>query len=991
MNCGQKVSERISTDEAHLIHLATAAPPPLIEKVQAASNLSGERRLVTALFVDVVGSTMLTEEVGADGWSMIVNNMCDRFCSIIYRYEGTIARFVDDELLAFFGAPVAHEDDPVRAVRAALEILDAVHQYAADVLQEFAVDFGVRLSLSTGPVIIGPVSGSLHYEYSALGGKINLAALLEGTKRPMAVLVSEDTYRLIAPFFNCDDLGKVDVKGQTEAVHIYQVRSLNMDLDRARGFSGLESPMLGRDFELETLLQLTETVAAGLGRAALIVGESGLGKTRLIDEWKTAVAQTKHQTELQWAEGHCLSYEQGLAYYLLSDLLRSIIGVSETASEPEIRTSLHRITNELFGDAVLDVYPYLGHLLSLTLEEEALGRIQPLDPPALQAQYLLAFKRLLSALANNGPLVLILEDLHWADPSSTDILSQLLPLAFTRPLLFCLVTRPHRNSPGWKLITDGREIMGGRFIELKLKVLSDKDSQRLVSNLVEIETLPKQVQEIILKKAEGNPFFVEEVLRMLIDEGAIRRQNRNWIARIEEKAIGIPDNLQGLLLARMDRLPDAAKHTLRVASVIGRRFPVKVLEEVLSQDDRETMLVNQLGKLESIGLIQVSQVKPELVYRFRHTLLQDAIYNSLLKADRRQLHLSVGSAMERIYSEQIEQIAPQLAHHFSIANDNQCALKYLSVAGDIALNSYANQEAESCYRQALALDPSQPKQATLFFKLGQALYWQSHFQDAIQVWREGINLYQALGDNNGVALLFARSARAIWGAGDTPGGLSLCQEGLEAVASAPESPGLALLLHEAARAYLFNGLPDKARPLCQQALEVAERWHDVAVQAEALATLGLLSAQNPKEALAALNKAAELAEDANLLSQAARAHINLAAFMATSMPDYQAARDHYQRAAELQRLRGSTAGELLGLGGMVGVMLESGDFNEVETTLPVMRQRLSELTNPGPAAFHIRISEALLRRYRGDLADAALRLQGLQSEERKTWQSPEFG
>ncbi len=500
LNCGRPVSERTPTDEAHLIHLAAAAPPPLVEKVHAAATLTGERRQVTALFVDVVGSTALSQQVGPAGWSTIMNIMRDWFCPVIYRYEGTIARFVGDELLAFFGAPVAHEDDPVRAVHAALEILDIVAQRAVDKGQEPAVDFGVRISLSTGPVTIGPVSSDLQFEYSALEGTLNLAAQLEATKQPMAVLVSQDTYRLIAPFFDCVNLGQVGGKSQTETIHIYQVTGVKTDLKQVQGLAGLESPMVGRDSELETLLQLTETVAAGLGRVALIVSESGLGKTRLIAEWKTAVTQLTLQPPLQWAEGRCLSYGQGQSYHLLRDLLHSLIDVPATAGEPENRAALYSLTRQLFGDSALEVYPYLGHLLSLALKEEALARVQSLDPPALQAQYLVAFRRLLTALAARGPLVLILEDLHWADPSSVDILSKLLPLAAAAPLLFCLVTRPHPETAGWKLVTTGREILGGRFSEWTLNHLAETDSRQLVSNLLQIETLPERLQRLIPQK-----------------------------------------------------------------------------------------------------------------------------------------------------------------------------------------------------------------------------------------------------------------------------------------------------------------------------------------------------------------------------------------------------------------------------------------------------------------------------------------------------------
>jgi serine phosphatase RsbU (regulator of sigma subunit)/class 3 adenylate cyclase len=982
LNCGQPVADRILAAKDLFLDLTAAAPPPLLEKVRAAAYLTGERRLVTAVFVDVVGSTALTEQVGPAGWSTILEKMFDWFCPVIYRYEGTIARFVGDELLAFFGAPVAHEDDPVRAVRAALDIRDTVSQAAKNIHREFNVDFKVRISLSSGPVTIGPVSQDLQFEYSALEGSLNQAAQLEATKQAMAVLVSEETYRLVAPFFECLDLGETDSKGQASPVHVYEVRGPREASDRLKGFGEIQSAMVGRDSELQALLQLTEAVGAGLGRAVLITGESGLGKKRLVAEWKKIVTQSARQPAPRWARGRCLSYSQAMTYHLLRDLLRSLIGVSAPESEPETRAALRALTAELFGETALEVYPYLGHLLALDLKDEASLLIQSLDPPALQTQYISSCRRLLLALAASGPLILLLEDLQWADPSSTALLRQLLPLAAATPILFCLATRPHRESPGWKLVTASRDILGERFIELRLKTLAEKDSQQIISNMLHIDALPKNIQQLILEKAEGNPLFIEEVLRMMIDEGAIQQENGGWAIDSSIDAIGIPDNLQGLLLARMDRLPDDAKQTLRIAAIIGRQFPIRVLEQVLSNGQGGMALINELGDLESSGLIDVHQVKPELIYRFHNTLLQDTLYASLLQADRQRLHLAVGTAMETLYPERLQELAPQLAHHFLVGGDSSRALTYLSLAGDTALNACANPEAENRFRQALEIAPTINEKAVLFFKIGQALYWQSRFQEAIEVWQEGIALFQTLGDSDGVARLYARSARAYWDSGDTPGGLKLCQEALEETHDAPESTGLALLLHEAARAHLFNGLPEEARLYCQQALEIAERLGDIVVQSETLATLGLFPDQPPEAALTALSKAVELAESADLLSQAARAHINLAALLATILPDFAAAGDHYRRGAELHRLRGNTAGELLGLGGMAGALLEAGRFDEVEATLPIMRRLLDELAGPGPGAFHVRISEALLNRYRGQLAEAAQLLRALQTEER---------
>ncbi len=590
MNCGQPVEAAATADDdARRARLAAATPAPTAQKMRAA-HLSGERKVVTALFLDVVGSTALAENMDPEDWTQIMNQAFDVLTPVIINeYEGAIARLMGDAILAFFGAPVAHEDDPVRAVHAALSLLEAARKYAEVVRAKNGIEFGVRIGINTGPVVVGEVGSDLKFEYTAMGDAVNLAARMQSAARPMTCLISEHTYRFVAPVFDCLDLGLLEVKGKAEPVRVYEVQKPKAQQGRLRGLAGLESPMVGRTAELNSLLLLSAAVRAGLGRAVVVVGEPGLGKSRLMSEWKAAAAappDVAAAPEL-WAEGHCLSYGQGLAYHLLLDLLRSLIGVPATASEPETRAALHALVEQAIGaDAAMEVYPYLGHLLSLQLEGEAGERIKMLDPQALQNQYLSALRQLLRALAQRQPMVVVLDDIHWADPSSTDLLIKLLPLISEAALLLCLVTRPDRDAHGWKLLTAARERLGAGLTEISLNPLSDSDSRQLVSNLLEIESLPDSIRSLILKKAEGNPFFVEEVIRMLIDRGAIYKQGNSWAAGKEIGSIEIPDNLQGLLLARIDRLPDDVKRTLRVASVIaviGRQFSVKVLEQVLER------------------------------------------------------------------------------------------------------------------------------------------------------------------------------------------------------------------------------------------------------------------------------------------------------------------------------------------------------------------------------------------------------------------------
>ena len=588
MHCGQPVRTSTADDEDHYDRLTAAAPAPLAKKVRAAAHLSGERRIVTVLHVDVVNSTALAEEIGDETWTTIMTGAYDRFAQAAYHYEGTIARLLGDALVAFFGAPVAHEDDPIRAVSAALDIIDIAKDYADEVQREYSIDFAVRACLNTGPVVIGPLSGDLKYEFTPVGGVVNLAARIKFAAHPMSVLASEYTYRFIAPAFESVDLGLIEVKDRPEPVRVYQVCESSVDPGRLRGLAGLESPMVGRADELAALLNLCEAVNAGLGRAALITGEPGMGKTRLINEWKTAVLTETSQPISQWVEGRCLSYGQGLSYHLIADLIYSLIGVPDSTGEPETHLALLTLLEHVFGKTetsseIHEVYPYLGHLLSLKLQGAALDRVQALDPQALQTRYLFAIRRLLIAITTRHPLVLILEDLHWADPSSVELLTKLLPIASSSPLLFCLIMRAERDAPGWRLATAAREILGGSLTEISLQALDESESRQMVANLLEVEALPHESRDLILRKSEGNPFYVEEVIRMLIDRGAIIQKNGDWVAGENIEHVEIPDNLQGLLLARIDRLPEDVKHTLRVASVIGRQFPVKVLEQVLEE------------------------------------------------------------------------------------------------------------------------------------------------------------------------------------------------------------------------------------------------------------------------------------------------------------------------------------------------------------------------------------------------------------------------
>jgi predicted ATPase/serine phosphatase RsbU (regulator of sigma subunit) len=762
------------------------------------------------------------------------------------------------------------------------------------------------------------------------------------------------------------------------------------------------SVLVDRDTELAALLKLGDAVRAGLGRVALLIGDPGIGKTRLIDEWASVEQGKVSSMPLRWARAGCPSDSRVLAYCLLENLVRAIVGVAAAAGETETSAALSALVEDLFAsgpdgkvdseqDQATSVHALLAHLLSLQLDGSA-DTIHPLDPHALQTQYLIALRRLLQALAAHSPLVLVLENLHWADPSSIELLVRLLPLASAVPLLFCLVTRPDANAPGWKLVAAARELMGQSLTELLLPALSDPDSQRLVSDLLCPEAVPEEIANLVLAKAEGNPLFVKEVTRVLLDRGAITRRDGRWVLRKELADIEIPDTLQGALTARIDRLAGEAREALFVASAIGRQFSASLLEQVLGRS--RMWLIGRLNTLESAGLIIVHQVAPELVYRFRSVLTQEVAYTMIPASERQALHLVIGEAIERHHPRDRlpPGVAPVLAHHFALAlgvgtEDStlvQRTVAYLALAGDTALATYANREAEEHYRRGLRLVGSAAGRVDLLHGLGEALSRQSRLREAIDAWRQGIELCQAMGDGDQMARLYALISRAAWYSGDRDQGLRWCEEGLKQVQQLPESVGVAVLLHEAARS-LRTSFQDRerARSLCIRALEMARRLNAVEVQADALTTLGILPDQPPEAAVEALTAAVELSESAGLITQAWRAHNNLGATLHEELGDLRGAREHLQRAAELSYRIGDIEREIVTVSNLGDLLLLTGDMESATEAIRSVRQLLDESANPGPGRMGARINEASCWRYQGELSAAIRQLEACRVDARQ--------
>lgn len=546
----------------------------------ASRAASSERRPLTVLFADIAGSTAMAERLDPEDWTAIVGEAFACMNQTVEHYGGTVARLMGDGVLAFFGAPVAHEDDPERAVRCGLDMVRSIEELDAARRTEGTEGLRVRVGINTGPVVVGLVGTDTAHEYTAMGDAVNVAARMQAAARPGSVLVTSATYRFVAPLVEAADVGTLELKGKSDAVHAYEVSAVKRGVVQVRGLAGLRAPMIGRDAELSRLMSSFRVVQAGQGRVATVLGDPGLGKSRLLAELHSTLE--RDIGPVRWIEGRCLSYGETMPYHLVIDLVKSVIGAPAAADEAQVAEALEKSMRDLLGDDWVESYAYLGHLLSVRLSPDLQSRLSLLDFETVK-RYVASLVGVLRAISARGPVVVFCDDAHWADRASVDTLLQVLPSVRYLPVLLVIGSRVERSANGWRLVAESRDMFGDTLTEIRLEPLSIDEGRTLVASLLQIESLPPTTRELVLAKAEGNPFFVEEVIRMLIDRGAIVREGERWVANESAATIDIPDTIHGLLLARIDRLAQESKRTLRVASVIGRQFGVSLLERLLDQ------------------------------------------------------------------------------------------------------------------------------------------------------------------------------------------------------------------------------------------------------------------------------------------------------------------------------------------------------------------------------------------------------------------------
>ncbi|MBI3361377.1 MAG: AAA family ATPase, partial [Chloroflexi bacterium] len=662
---------------------------------------AGERKLVTVLFADVVGSTAMAEQIDPEEVTEIMNGAFAFMNAAVSKYGGTVARLMGDAILAFFGAPAAHEDDAERAVRAGLDMQASAKEYARAIRQKHRLDFQVRVGINTGLAVLDFVGDQIKTEYTAMGDATNVAARMQSAAEPGTVLISADTHRLVKAVFDFTPRGAIEVKGKSAPIEAFQVLAAKETPGTARGLDGLGSPLVGRDAEFHSLRAKVATLRAGQGAFVAVVGEAGLGKSRLMAEARKFSDSKFQSANVQWLEGRSVSYGQSVSYYPWRQIIRQSIGAREGEASAAVRKKLN-FTCECCtlpgGDQ-----PFLEALLAVE-SDESLKTVRGYEGDALIRRMTEATRGYVCGIAQEAPTVLVFDDVHWADSASLDLLLNICDVVERYPLLVVCLLRPDKDAASWPFVEGVRAKLAARYNEIALEPLPEDKARELLGNLLHVEDLPEGVRDLILEKSEGNPFFVEEVIRSLIDSGHIVRQNSHWRATGEIANVAIPNTLAGVLSARVDRLPDEAKRVAQMASVIGRIFAYRVLKiicETAPAGERIEALDPPLSTLARAEIVRERTREPELEHVFKHALTQEAAYNSLLIKRRKEFHRRVGAVLENLHAERLDEFAPALAHHFWIADETTRAADYSMRAGASAMKVYALREAMGHYGRAI--------------------------------------------------------------------------------------------------------------------------------------------------------------------------------------------------------------------------------------------------------------------------------------------------
>ncbi len=688
-----------------------------------------ERRQVTALFADVVDSTLLAEKIGEEAFFSFMQVVVPEMTRAVQEHGGTVEKLMGDGVMAIFGAPLTVEDAPLNACRAGLDILARVRATGDRLEAEHGQRPQIRIGINTGHAVVGNLGTELQQEVTALGDSINLAARIESLAEPDSTVIGEATYLLVKDYVEAEFAGEYAVRGKSDGQRIWRLNAVRSGVRRfdASKRHGLTT-LVGRRSELDRMLAILQSITAGEAHVIDIVGDAGLGKTRLVHEFQTQVPADA----VLWLQGNCAINGRTTPFLPFIEVVRSSFGIAEDAGEAAIERRLRRGLEVLGLDADAGV-PYLLNLLGLAVTGSEFSK-EHAEIAGIRTRDLLY--SLLMERAKVTPVILYIDDLHWLDSASESLLVRILKGAKSLPLLFLFTYRPEYTPP-W---TDVKALT-----TLELSPLSDNSTVELLCHRLGVDDLPEELTRLVTKKAEGNPLFAEEIINFLAERGEIESsENRDPAAQPD---LSLPVSLENLLMARVDRLDVEPKRLLQAASVIGRNFNFEVAGEVAGLDGNAAACVAELQRSE---LVREDAVSGD--HLFKHALIQDAVYDSLLGEQREALHERAATALERRYSGRLGEITDTLAHHYGQTPRTEKAVVYMAQAGEKSLRVYSLDEADLRLRQVVELIEKVPGcaddafLADVLLNLARVQYFRADMFALIKLLQPHLSKVEALGD-----------------------------------------------------------------------------------------------------------------------------------------------------------------------------------------------------------------------------------------------------
>jgi class 3 adenylate cyclase/tetratricopeptide (TPR) repeat protein len=733
----------------------------------AEPSTEGERKQVTVLFSDLSGYTSMTERLDPEEVKEIITRILGGISQLADRYEGRIEKFIGDAVVVLFGVPKAHEDDAIRAIRAAVEI----HRFVEGMSPEFEDRIGQSLTMhtaiNTGIVVTGQVTRQ-NSTQGVTGDTINLAARLTDLARPGEILTGATTYRQALNYFNFEKCGPTRVKGKTDPVEVYRILSPKGRPVTLHRLSGLRADLIGRTAEMGQLREAVEGLRERKGAIFSICGDAGTGKSRLVEEFKTTV----DLDEIEWHEGHAYSFSQNIPYFPLIDLLNRAFQIEEGDPPESVRRKVELGIRYLIGKNQ-SITPFVGSLYTLSYPE-----IEHVSPEFWKTRLQDSVRAIFSALTHRRPTVICLEDLHWADPSSLELLRFLLS-EFSYPALFLCVYRP----PFSLLLSHQMSGIGKNYQELRLPDLSSSESQDMMESLLKTKNIPIELRRFVTEKIEGNPFYLEEVINSLVESETLTPDNGGWRLTKPLASSSIPSSVHGVISARLDRLDGKTKRILQEASVIGKAFPYEILRQVTDlKDDVD----RSLGHVERLDLIRARSPYPDLEYVFRHALTQEVVYDGLLRRERQTIHERIGLAIEEGYPDRLPEFHETLAFHFKQGNSLEKALDYLTKSGEKAWRRHALDASHQYFREAfqiLSTQPDRSKEAQrplidLLIKWAAVFNHRGDYKGLAGLFETYVDTATFLDDKERLGMFYGWFGFARWARGETKRGYQSLREAL---------------------------------------------------------------------------------------------------------------------------------------------------------------------------------------------------------------------